>query len=96
MMSEDRLVLLDQDIKNDLVRDMLALAAGCIMEMEVEARTRAASGARSDNRNTRTGRVPRADHARKGPGGWISISRSCARDPALGLSLNRDGLPRRR
>jgi len=41
MMTEDRLALfelIDQSADDDLVRDMLAFAAGRIMEMEVEAR----------------------------------------------------------
>jgi putative transposase len=41
-MTEDRLALfelIDQSADNDLVRDMLAFAAGRMMEMEVEART---------------------------------------------------------
>lgn len=44
-MTEDRLALfelIDQSADNDLVRDMLAFAAGRIMEMEVEAHTGAA------------------------------------------------------
>lgn len=39
-MTEDRLALfelIDQNADNDLVRDMLAFAAGRLMEMEVEA-----------------------------------------------------------
>ena len=52
-MTEDRLALfelIDQSADNDLVRDMLAFAAGRMMEMEVEARTGAAPGARSADR----------------------------------------------
>jgi len=48
-MTDDRLALfelIDQSEDSDLVRDMLAFAAGRMMEMEVEARTGAASGAR--------------------------------------------------
>jgi hypothetical protein len=48
-MTEDRLALferIDQSTDDDLVRDMLAFAAGRIMEMEVETRTGAAPGAR--------------------------------------------------
>jgi len=54
-MTEDRLALfelIDQSADDDLVRDMLAFAAGRIMEMEVEARTGAAPGARSADRKT--------------------------------------------
>jgi transposase-like protein len=54
-MPEDRLALfelIDQSSDDDLVRDMLAFAAGRIMEMEVEARTGAAPGARSADRKT--------------------------------------------
>ena len=54
-MTEDRLALfelIDQSADNDLVRDMLAFAAGRMMEMEVEAHTGAAPGARSSDRKT--------------------------------------------
>jgi transposase len=54
-MTEDRLALfelIDQSADNDLVRDMLAFAAGRIMELEVKARTGAAPGARSLDRKT--------------------------------------------
>jgi transposase-like protein len=44
--------LIDQSADDDLVRDMLAFAAGRMMEMEVEERTGAASGARSVDRKT--------------------------------------------
>jgi hypothetical protein len=46
-MTEDRLALfelIDQSADNDLVRDMLAFAAGRMMEMEVEARSAGPSG----------------------------------------------------
>ena len=49
-MTDDRMVLLELVEKHadgDLVREMLAYAAGRIMEAEVEARTGAAKGARS-------------------------------------------------
>jgi putative transposase len=52
-MTEDRLALfdlIDQSTDDDLARDMLAFAAGRIMEMEVEAYTGAAPGARSADR----------------------------------------------
>ena len=54
-MTEDRLALfelIDQGADNDLVRDMLAFAAGRMMEMEVEAHTGAAPGARPSDRKT--------------------------------------------
>jgi len=54
-MTEDRLALfelIDQSTDVDLVRDMLAFAAGRMMEIEVEARTGAAPGARSSDRKT--------------------------------------------
>lgn len=44
--------LIDQNADNDLMRDMLAFAAGRLMEMEVEAHTVAAPGARSLDRKT--------------------------------------------
>lgn len=69
-MTEDRLALfelIDQSTDDDLVRDMLAFAAGRIMEMEVEARTGAASGARSADRKTyRNGYRERAWDTRAG------------------------------
>jgi putative transposase len=52
-MTEDRLALfelIDQSADNDLVRDMLAFAAGRLMERDVEAHTGAAPGARSADR----------------------------------------------
>jgi hypothetical protein len=54
-MTEDRLALferIDQSTDDDLVRDMLAFAAGRIMEMEVETRTGAAPGARCSLRGS--------------------------------------------
>lgn len=54
-MTDDRMALfdlIDQSADDDLVRDMLAFAAGRMMEMEVEVRTGAASGARSVDRKT--------------------------------------------
>jgi len=69
-MTEDRLALfelIDQSTDDDLVRDMLAFAAGRIMEMEVEAHTGAASGARSVDRKTyRNGYRERAWDTRAG------------------------------
>jgi putative transposase len=69
-MTEDRLALfdlIDQSTDDDLVRDMLAFAAGRIMEMEVEARTGAAPGARSADRRTyRNGYRERAWETRAG------------------------------
>jgi len=41
------LELVEKQADGDLVREMLAFAAGRIMEMEVEARTGAASGERT-------------------------------------------------
>jgi transposase-like protein len=69
-MTEDRLALfelIDQSTDDDLVRDMLAFAAGRIMELEVEARTGAAPGARSADRKTyRNGYRERAWDTRAG------------------------------
>jgi transposase-like protein len=69
-MTEDRLALfelIDQSTDDDLVRDMLAFAAGRIMELEVEARTGAAPGARSADRKTyRNGYRERAWETRAG------------------------------
>jgi putative transposase len=86
-MTEDRMALfdlIDQSADDDLVRDMLAFAAGRMMEMEVEARTGAASGARSADRKTyRNGYRERGWDTRAG--GSISTSRSCARAPTFRL-----------
>ena len=69
-MTEDRLALfelIDQSADNDLVRDMLAFAAGRMMEMEVEAHTGAAPGARSADRKAyRNGYRERAWETRAG------------------------------
>jgi putative transposase len=69
-MTEDRLALfelIDQSSDDDLVRDMLAFAAGRMMEMEVEARTGAATGARSADRKAyRNGYRERAWETRAG------------------------------
>lgn len=69
-MTEDRLALfelIDQSADDDLVRDMLAFAAGRIMELEVEARTGAPAGARSADRKTyRNGYRERAWDTRAG------------------------------
>jgi putative transposase len=69
-MTDDRLALfelIDQSTDDDLVRDMLAFAAGRIMEMEVETRTGAAPGARSAERKTyRNGYRERAWDTRAG------------------------------
>ena len=69
-MTEDRLALfelIDQSADDDLVRDMLAFAAGRVMEMEVEARTGAAPIARSADRKTyRNGYRDRAWETRAG------------------------------
>ncbi len=48
-MTENRLALfelIDQSADNDLVRDMLAFAAGRMLEMDVEARAFSAGSAR--------------------------------------------------
>jgi len=71
-MTDDRMALIElveKEADGDLVREMLAFAAGRIMEAEVEARTGAAKGARSPMRevqrngyrdrdwDTRTGQI---------------------------------------
>jgi len=52
-MTDDRMALIElveKEADGDLVREMLAFAAGRIMEAEVEARTGAAKGARTPMR----------------------------------------------
>ena len=71
-MTDERMALIElveKEADGDLVREMLAFAAGRIMEAEVEARTGAAKGARSPMRevqrngyrdrdwDTRTGQI---------------------------------------
>lgn len=67
-MTDERMALIElikKQADSDFVRDMLAFAADRIMDMEVEARTGAAKGARSPLRNgyrdrdwdTRAGRI---------------------------------------
>ena len=71
-MTDDKMALIElveKQADGDLVREMLAFAAGRIMEAEVEARTGAAKGARSPMRevqrngyrdrdwDTRTGQI---------------------------------------
>jgi transposase-like protein len=69
-MTEDRLALfdlIDQRADDDLVRDMLAFAAGRLMDLEVEAATGAAKGTRSPERLTqRNGYRERAWQTRAG------------------------------
>jgi putative transposase len=69
-MTDDRMTLLELIEKGadlDLVRDMLAYAAERLMEVEIEARTGAPSGARSPERlNQRNGYRERAWETRAG------------------------------
>src|ERR671939_388315 len=69
-MTDDRMALLDLIEKGadaDLVRELLAFAAGRLMELEVEARTGAAAGTRSPDRlNHRNGYRERPWETRAG------------------------------
>ena len=92
-MTEDRVALfelIDQSSDDNLVRDMLAFAAGRMMEME--ARTGAAPGARSTDRKTYriarpTGMATRREPGTHGLAGSSWISRSCARPVTSRSSL---------
>src|ERR687884_304205 len=69
-MTDDRMALLElieKGADGDLVRELLAFAAGRLMELEVEARTGAAAGTRSPDRlNHRNGCRERARETRAG------------------------------
>ena len=66
-MTNDRMVLLELIEKRadaDLVREMLAFAAGRLMELDVEAKTGVPAGVRSPERlNQRNGYRARLGHA---------------------------------
>src|SRR5919206_1417040 len=95
-MTDDRMALLELIEKGadaDLVRELLAFAAGRLMELEVEARTGAAAGTRSPDRlNHRNGYRERPWETRAAS--WPS--RSCARAPTPPPSWSRGARPRRR
>lgn len=69
-MTDPKMVLLElieQEADTDLVREMLAFAAGRMMDLEIEARTGAAAGTRSpDRQNHRNGYTERPWDTRAG------------------------------
>ena len=89
-MTDDRtlLELVEKDADSDPVRDLLAFAAGRLMETEVEAATGTAKGASTASRTTQRNATA-SGPCRRGPGGSIWRSRSCARAATFPAALTR-------